>query len=37
MTDAGEPNGVAGIKGVVFTLAGVTACPDVSPAESADA
>ena len=24
---AGEPNGVAGVKGVVFTLAGVTGCP----------
>ena len=36
VTVAGEPNGVAGINGVVFALAGVTACPDASAAASAD-
>lgn len=37
ITVAGEPNGVAGINGVVFTLAGVTACPDVSVVPSTEA
>lgn len=37
ITVAGEPNGVAGINGVVFALAGVTACPEASAAASDDA
>ena len=37
ITVAGEPKGVAGINGVVFTLAGVTACPEVSAVPSAEA
>ena len=36
MIVAGDPKGVAGIKGVVFTLAGVTACAGVPQDPSPD-